>query len=54
MYTHDWLTPTGIHIHLSVYDEHTCYIIVNDIYADSLTMRYFTDMQSAVNFIGKL
>ena len=32
----------------------TCYIIVNDIYADSLTMRYFTDMHSAVDFINNL
>ncbi len=54
MYTNDWLTPTGIHIHLSMSNYSTCYIFVNDIYADFLTMRYFTDMESAIEFINSL
>jgi 3-deoxy-D-arabino-heptulosonate 7-phosphate (DAHP) synthase class II len=54
MYTNDWLTPTGIHIHLSMSNYNTCYIFVNDIYDNQLTMRYFTDMDSAVEFINNL
>ena len=54
MYTNDWLTPNGIHIHLSMSNYNTCYIFVNDIYDNRLTMRYFTDMASALEFINTL
>ena len=54
MYTRDWITATGIHIHLSMSDSDTCYIFVNDIYGNQLTMKYFTDIAGAVNFINNI
>ncbi len=51
MYTYDAFTKTGIQIHLSMSKENTCYIYVNDIYNNQLTMKFFTDMESAIEFI---
>ena len=52
MHTYDTFTKNGIHVHLSVSNYNTCYIFVNDIYDNRLTMRYFTDMNSAIAFIN--
>ena len=51
MYTYDAITKTGIQIHLSMTKNNTCYIYVNDIYNNQLTMKFFTDMESAIEFI---
>jgi hypothetical protein len=53
MQTRDFLVANGyMHIHLSVNDTaDACYIFVNDIYDEKLTMRYFTDMGSALAWI---
>jgi len=51
MYTYDAITKTGIQIHLSMSENNTCYIFINDIYKDELRMKFFTDMQSAIEFI---
>ena len=51
MYTYDAITKTGIQIHLSMTNKNTCYIYVNDIYNNQLTMKFFTDMESAIEFI---
>ena len=55
MYTYDAITPTGVQIHLSMSSNYnTCYIFVNDIYANQLTMKFFTDTNSALQFIQSL
>jgi hypothetical protein len=51
MYIYDAITKTGIQIHLSMSKDNTCYIFVNDIYNNTLTMKFFTDMESAIEFI---
>ena len=52
MHIYDAVTLGGLHVHLSMSENNaTCYIFVNDIYANTLTMRFFTDMESAVEFI---
>ena len=53
MQTRDFIVANGyMHIHLSVNDTaDACYIFVNDIYDEKLTMRYFTDMASALAWI---
>ena len=51
MFTYDAITKTGIQIHLSMTKNNTCYIYVNDIYNNQLTMKFFTDMESAIEFI---
>jgi hypothetical protein len=44
-----------VQIHLSVNNTaDTCYIYVNDIYNQQLTMRFFTDMAEAVTWINSL
>ena len=54
MYTYDAVTKTGIQIHLSMSNDNTCYIYINDIYNNTLTMKFFTDMESAIEFIHSL
>jgi hypothetical protein len=53
MQTKDFIVANGyLHIHLSVNDNaDTCYIFVNDIYNETLVMRYFVSMQDAMQFI---
>ena len=54
MYTYDTQTADGIQIHLSMSTDNTGYIIVNDIYDNSLRMFYFVDAESARAFINSL
>ncbi len=55
MQTHDFSTANNsLQIHISVSEYNTCYIFVNDIYNDRLTMRYFSSMESALTFIHNL
>ena len=55
MYTYDAVTPTGVHIHLSMSNNYnTCYILVNDIYDNKMVMKFFTDTGSALDFIHSL
>ena len=53
MQTRNFMAANGsVQIHLSVNDTASvCYIFVNDIYNERLTMRYFTNMADAMNFI---
>jgi hypothetical protein len=53
MQQRDFFAANGsVHIHLCVNNTaDTCYIFVNDIYNERLTMRYFTSMTDAMNFI---
>ena len=54
MHTYDRITASGIHIHVSLnIDYNTCYVFVNDIYDNRLTMRFFTNMLDAANFIDQ-
>ena len=55
MYTYDFSAANNsLQIHLSVSDHDTCYIFVNDIYNDRLTMRYFSTMAAALTFIKNI
>jgi hypothetical protein len=55
MQTHDFSAANNsLQIHLSVSDHDTCYIFVNDIYNDRLTMRYFSTMAAALTFIKNI
>ncbi len=55
MQTYDFSAANNsLQIHLSVSDHNTCYIFVNDIYNDRLTMRYFCNMESALIFIKNI
>lgn len=52
MQTYDALTKTGLLIHLSMTPESdACYIYVLDLYTLKFDMKFFTDMQSAREFI---
>jgi hypothetical protein len=56
MQQRDFFAANGwAHIHLSVnHNASVCYIFVNDIYNKRLTMRYFTNMDDALNFIENI
>ena len=51
MHTYSAITDSGLCIHLSMLSTEQCYIIVHDIYTHSFTMKFFTDQESAINFI---
>jgi hypothetical protein len=54
MHIYDTRTSDGIYIHLSMSEDSTGYIIVNDIYDNTLRMFYFVDADSARRFINSL
>lgn len=54
MYIYDAITRSGLQIHLSMLSNETCYILIHDMYTHEFRMRYFTDQQTAVNFIKSL
>ncbi len=54
MHTYSAITKDGLQIHLSMLSQRQCYIIVHDIYTQSLTMKFFTDQESAIYFIRSI
>lgn len=54
MYTYDALTKSGMLIHLTMYDSVTCYILVHDTYTHQFHMKFFTNMETAKNFIKNI
>ena len=54
MHTYDAITLNGLQIHLSMSNDNTGYILVHDLVDFKLTMRFFTDVNSALEFIQSL
>lgn len=54
MHIYDAITTTGLHIHLSMSDENTFYILVYDIDNYMLTMKFFNNVDTAMQFINSL
>ena len=54
MHIYDAVTQTGLHIHLSMNDEESFYILVYDIDNFMLTMRFFNRVEPALAFIQSL
>jgi len=54
MYTYDATTKSGLMIHLSMKENSDCYILVYDVFTQGLTMKFFTDVDSAKEFIHSL
>jgi hypothetical protein len=53
-YTYDTITDTGLCIHLSMTIENICYILVYDLYTLHTTMKFFTTVEDALDFIHSL
>ena len=54
MNTYDAITKTGLLIHLSMSESNTGYILVHDLVDLKLTIKFFTDVESALSFIHSL
>ena len=54
MHIYDAITRSGMYIHLSMSGNQMCYILVHDIYTHEFKMQYFTDQQTALEFIKSL
>ncbi len=54
MHTYSAITNNGLQIHLSMLSPKQCYILVHDIYTQTLTMKFFTDQESAISFIRSI
>jgi hypothetical protein len=52
MYTYDITTDTGFRIHMCLCNGVT-YILIDDIYTDLFQMRFFTNVEPALEFIRK-
>jgi hypothetical protein len=55
MHIYDATNKQGLHVHLSMSDTVTSnYIFVNNIYSGSFIMRFFTEMNQAMEFIHSI
>jgi hypothetical protein len=54
MYTYDAITKTGLLIHLSMNVQEACYIFIFDIYTQQFNMKFFTNVESAKQFIKNI
>ena len=54
MHVYDFITTTGLYIHLSMKDEESFYILVYDLDNFSLSMRFFSNSVEATKFIQSL
>ncbi len=53
MEAYDNTLPNGWHFHVSV-DKDVCCIIIRDIYDEYFVIKYFTNIDDAVDFIHNL
>lgn len=54
MHIYDAITKTGLHIHLSMMDEQSFYILVYDFENFNMTMKFFNSVEPAKAFIQSL
>ena len=54
MHTYDAITKCGLHIHLSMSTENTCYILVYDIFTQQMSFKFFTTVETALEFIRSI
>ena len=53
MHVYDKQMPNGLHFHVS-FNNGACYIIVKDIYSEDFEMKYFRNLDEALDFINLL
>ena len=54
MHIYDAITNSGLHIHLSMKDDESFYIMVHDLVNFTMTMKFFTSVEPARQFIQSL
>ena len=54
MHIYDAITETGLHIHLSMMEEESFYIMVHDLVNFNMTMKFFNSVEPAKAFIQSL
>jgi hypothetical protein len=54
MHIYDAITKTGLHIHLSMKEDESFYILVHDLDNFTLTMKFFSKVEPALEFIRSL
>ncbi len=54
MQSYDIVTEIGLHFHVSLSVEGICYIMIKDLYSDYFDIRYFTNLDDALEYIHSL
>jgi hypothetical protein len=54
MHTYDAITKCGLHIHLSMSTNNTCYILVYDTFTQQMSFKFFTTVETALEFIRSI
>ena len=54
MQSYDIVTDEGLHFHVSLSTQGICCIIVMDVFSPDFDMRYFTNLESALDYIYSL
>ena len=54
MHIYDAITATGLHIHLSMQEDESFYILVHDLDNFTLMMKFFSRVEPALDFIKSL
>jgi hypothetical protein len=54
MHIYDAITNSGLHIHLSMMEDESFYIMVHDLADFTMTMKFFSSVEPALEFIRSL
>jgi hypothetical protein len=54
MHTYDAITKTGLHIHLSMMEDESFYIMVHNLVEFTFDMKFFNNVQTATAYIKSL
>jgi hypothetical protein len=54
MHIYDAITNSGLHIHLSMMEDESFYIMVHDLVNFTMTMKFFSSVEPAREFIRSL
>ena len=54
MQSYDILTEVGLHFHVSLSEQGICYIMIKDLYSDWFDIRYFANLDNALDYIQSL
>jgi hypothetical protein len=54
MQSYDIVTEVGLHFHVSLSKQGICYIMIKDLHSDYFDLRYFTNLDTALDYINNL
>jgi len=52
MQVYDAIHDQGLHIHLSLFDDNSCYLLILNVYTCEVSIRWFTTYFEFMDYLG--